>query len=339
MITGIAAKNQTKNIPSRWQRALATAVRDPFELIRLLALEGEGQKISLEAARQFRLLAPHSYVRRMRKGDWHDPLLRQVLPLADEMQVTGGYLADPVGDQAAMVAEGVLHKYQGRVLLVATGACAVHCRYCFRRHFPYADANPARDQWQEALDYIAANPDVSEVLLSGGDPLTLTDERLASLCQRLAAIPHVRRVRFHTRLPVVLPERVDDSLLAWLRALPLQVVMVLHANHAHELQDSEVQAALAGLRAANVLLLNQSVLLRGVNDSVAALAGLSEALVSQHVTPYYLHVLDRVQGAAHFDVPEAEARELVAGLRQCVPGYMVPQLVREVAGEASKIPV
>lgn len=343
MITGIAAKNQTKNSSSLtssvWQRALASAVRDPFELIRLLELAGQGAEVSLEAARQFRLLAPHSYVRRMQKGDWHDPLLRQVLPLSAEMQLTQGFVSDPVGDHEAMVTEGVLHKYQGRVLLVATGACAIHCRYCFRRHFPYSEANPARDHWQDALDYIASHPEITEVLLSGGDPLTLSDERLSSLCERIAAIEHVQRIRFHTRLPIVLPERIDERLLTWLSRLNKQVIMVIHANHAHEFNDAEVQAGLKALCEVGVLLLNQSVLLRGVNDSVPALAALSEALVAAKVIPYYLHILDRVQGAAHFEVPEAEAKALVAALRLQVPGYMVPQLVREVAGEGAKIPL
>jgi EF-P beta-lysylation protein EpmB len=343
MITGIAAKNQTKNTSSltspTWQHALATAVRDPFELIQLLDLQGQEAEISLEAARQFRLLAPHSYVRRMRKGDWQDPLLRQVLPLAAEMQMETGFLIDPVGDTEAMVSEGVLHKYQGRVLLVTTGACAIHCRYCFRRHFPYSEANPARDQWQDALDYIASNSDITEVLLSGGDPLTLSDERLSLLCERIAAIEHVQRIRFHTRLPVVLPERIDERLLTWLNQLNKPVIMVIHANHANEFADAEVQAGLKALREVGVLLLNQSVLLRGVNDSVAALAALSEALVAAQVLPYYLHSLDRVQGAAHFEVPEEEAKALVAALRLVVPGYMVPQLVREVAGEGAKTPL
>lgn len=343
MITGIAAKNQTKNSSSLtssvWQRALASAVRDPFELIRLLELERQGAEVSLDAARQFRLLAPHSYIRRMKIGDWHDPLLRQVLPLSAEMQLTQGFVSDPVGDHAAMVTDGVLHKYQGRVLLVTTGACAIHCRYCFRRHFPYSEANPARDHWQDALDYIASNSDITEVLLSGGDPLTLSDERLSSLCERIAGIEHVQRIRLHTRLPIVLPERIDERLLTWLSQLNKQVIMVIHANHANEFQDAEVQAGLKALREVGVLLLNQSVLLRGVNDSVPALAALSEALVAAKVTPYYLHSLDRVQGAAHFEVPESEAKLLIEQLRLIVPGYMVPQLVREVAGEGAKTPV
>lgn len=342
MITGIVAKNHKNTsslISSPWQTALAAAVRDPFELIHLLELEEQGAEVSLAAARQFRLLAPHSYIRRMKKGDWQDPLLRQVLPLALEMESASGFLSDPVGDAAAMVSDGVLHKYQGRVLLVTTGACAIHCRYCFRRHFPYSAANPARDQWQEALSYIADNTDITEVLLSGGDPLTLSDERLSFLCERIAAIKHVQRIRLHTRLPIVLPERIDERLLTGIRQLNKQVIMVTHANHANEFQDDEVQAGLKALREAGVLLLNQSVLLRGVNDNLPALAALSEALVAANILPYYLHILDRVQGAAHFEVPEAEARDLVKQLRLTVPGYMVPQLVREVAGEGAKTPL
>lgn len=343
MITGIAAKNQTKNSSSLtssiWQPALASAIRDPFELIRLLELEGQGAEVSLEAARQFRLLAPHSYVRRMKKGDWNDPLLRQVLPLSAEMQLTEGFLSDPVGDHEARVADGVLHKYQGRVLLVTTGACAIHCRYCFRRHFPYSEANPARDDWQDALNYIASNSEITEVLLSGGDPLTLSDERLSSLCARIASIEHVQRIRLHTRLPIVLPERIDERLLTWLSQLNKQVIMVIHANHANEFKDAEVQAGLKALREVGVLLLNQSVLLRGVNDTVPALAALSEALVAANVLPYYLHILDRVQGAAHFEVSESEAKILIEKLRLTVSGYMVPQLVREMAGEGAKTPL
>ena len=341
MITGIVAKNHknTSSLTSSpWQAALAAAVRDPFELMRLLELD-QGGGLSLEAARQFRLLVPHSYLNRMQKGDWTDPLLRQVLPLSAEMQLDAGFSADPVGDAQAMVTEGVLHKYQGRVLLVTTGACAIHCRYCFRRHFPYSEANPARAQWQAACDYIASHAEITEVLLSGGDPLTLSDERLSALCERLAAIEHVQRIRFHTRLPIVLPERIDERLLAWLGQLNKQVIMVIHANHANEFADTQVQAGLKALREQGVLLLNQSVLLRGVNDSVHALAALSEALIAARVMPYYLHILDRVQGAAHFEVPEAEAKALVAQLRLTVPGYMLPQLVREVAGEGAKTPL
>lgn len=344
MITGIQVKNQVEiALPGKvalWQRELAGAVRDPQELLRLLDLDavawGNGAG---KAARQFRLLAPHSYLARMRKGDWNDPLLRQVLPLDDELQVVEGFNADPVGDQDAVVADGVLHKYHGRVLLVTTGACAVHCRYCFRRHFPYSDSNPVKGEWEGALAYIRANEDVREVILSGGDPLTLSDERLATLFQQLRDIPHVARVRFHSRLPVVLPSRIDAGFLRVLEQVPQQKVMVIHSNHAQELAAGDVQAALAALHEAGVSLLNQAVLLRGVNDSVQAQVDLNESLFAQRVLPYYLHLLDRVAGAAHFEVPEPEAIRLMDEVRKRLPGFLVPKLVREVAGEKAKMPV
>jgi EF-P beta-lysylation protein EpmB len=320
-----------------WQRELAGAVRDPQVLLRLLDLQGSN--ISLEAAQQFRLLAPHSYISRMKKGDWHDPLLRQVLPLDDELRVAEGFNHDPVGDQHAVVADGVLHKYHGRVLLVTTGACAVHCRYCFRRHFPYSESNPVKAEWEGALAYIRANPDVREVILSGGDPLTLADERLAVLFRQLRDIPHVIRVRFHTRLPVVLPARIDAGFLQVLAETPQQMVMVIHANHAQELAAEDVRQALTALRAAGVTLLNQAVLLRGVNDCVQAQVDLSESLFAQGVLPYYLHLLDRVAGAAHFEVAETEAVRLLESVRKRLPGFLVPKLVREVAGEKAKMPV
>ena len=322
---------------SQWQRELARAIRDPAALMQVLGLQGEG--VSYAAAREFRLLAPHSYVARMRYGDWSDPLLRQVLPLDAELQVVDGFHADPVGDQYAVVADGVLHKYHGRVLLVTTGACAVHCRYCFRRHFPYSAANPVKGEWDSTVQYLRANPDVQEVILSGGDPLTLSDERLGSLFRQLRDMPQITRVRFHSRLPIVLPSRIDASFLQLLAAQAQRIIMVIHANHAQELAADDVQQALAALQQAGVTLLNQAVLLRGVNDSVAAQVALSESLFAARVLPYYLHVLDKVAGAAHFDVPDAEAVALLAAVRERLPGFLVPKLVREIAGEKAKIPI
>lgn len=322
----------------QWQDALRDAVRSPAELLELLGLPRTLLDAYPRAAQSFPLRVPRAYVARMRRHDPDDPLLRQVLPLAAEDDDSAGYGPDPVGDLAALTAPGVLHKYRGRALLVTTGACGVHCRYCFRRHFPYGDANPAVDQWRPALAYIATDTTISEVILSGGDPLSLPDARLAELIEQLAALPHVRRLRLHTRLPIVLPERVDDGLCAWLAATPLQKVVVVHANHANEI-DSATAAALGRLRGCGATLLNQSVLLRGVNDAVASLAELSEALFAAGVLPYYLHLLDKVGGAAHFDVTETEAVRLVAELRARLPGYLVPRLVREIAGEASKRPI
>jgi EF-P beta-lysylation protein EpmB len=322
--------------PPRWQRELASAIRDPAELLACLGLEG-GQ-LRLPTAQDFPLRVPRGFVARMRHGDADDPLLRQVLPLADESQRVPGFGTDPVGDAAAHAACGVLHKYHGRALLVTTGVCAVHCRYCFRRAFPYDEALAARDDWQAALDYLAADASIEEVILSGGDPLVLADHKLAALSARLDAIPHLRRLRIHTRLPIVLPERVCDELLDWLTRTRLATVMVMHANHSNEI-DAGVRTALARLRDAGFTLLNQSVLLRGVNDCVDALAQLSAVLFEAGVLPYYLHMLDRVQGASHFEVEEGAAHALHAALKARLPGYLVPRLVREVAGMPYKQPI
>jgi L-lysine 2,3-aminomutase len=322
--------------PARWQIELRQAIVSLEELCKILELAPE--QVSAGASREFSLRVPRGFVARMRKGNPHDPLLRQVLPLIDEQHITEGFLWDPVADRAAETRPGVLHKYPGRVLLVTTGACALHCRYCFRRHFPYAESNPARDQWQAALDYIEHDASISEVILSGGDPLMLTDLRLADLAQRLAAITHVRRLRVHTRMPIVLPERVEDPLIGWLGGTRLHPVMVVHANHANEI-DQKVISALQYLRAAGVTVLNQSVLLRGVNDSVQVLSDLSEALFAAGVLPYYLHLLDRVQGAAHFEVAPATALHLIDSLRRTLPGYLVPRLVREAPGMPYKLSV
>ena len=325
-------------VPVRWQQALREAVRDPRELLGLLGLDRLVPRLSDEAAGQFPLRVPRGFVARMRHGDPSDPLLRQVLPLDDEMRPMPGFGLDAVGDGAAKTAPGVIQKYRGRALLVATGSCAIHCRYCFRRHFPYAEETAARDGWREAVDLIRQDASIEEVLLSGGDPLSLSNGKLAELTGALADIPHLRRLRIHSRLPIVVPERVDDGLLDWLSTLPWPVTLVVHANHANEF-DGTVDAALGRLRAAGVHLLNQAVLLRGVNDSVDALAALSERGFAAGVLPYYLHQLDRVAGVAHFEVDDAHARALHAGLAARLSGYLVPRLVREIPGDTGKRPL
>jgi EF-P beta-lysylation protein EpmB len=323
--------------PGDWRRAWREAITDPAELLAVLGLPELAQRIARQGL-AFPLRVPRGFVARMRPGDAHDPLLRQVLPLDDEDRPAPGFVADAVGDLAARGARGLLHKYHGRALLVATGSCAVHCRYCFRRHFPYAGEIAPADGWREALGYLRDHPDVTEVILSGGDPLSLATAKLAELTRALRELPQVRRLRLHTRLPVVLPERIDAELLDWLATLPWPVVTVIHANHAREL-DGDVAAALARLRRTGVRLLNQAVLLRGVNDDAATLADLSERLFDLDVQPYYLHQLDRVAGTAHFEVPDARARELLDALRARLPGYLVPTLVRETAGEPGKRPL
>ena len=322
-------------VPVRWQKALREAVRDPRELLDLLGLDRLAPRLSDEAMVQFPLRVPRGFVARMRRGDPSDPLLRQVLPLDDEMRPMPGFGLDAVGDGAAKTAPGVIQKYRGRALLVATGSCAIHCRYCFRRHFPYAEETAARDGWREAVDLIRQDASIEEVLLSGGDPLSLSNGKLAELTGALADIPHLRRLRIHSRLPIVVPERVDDGLMGWLTALPWPVTLVVHPNHANEF-DGTVDAALGRLRAAGVHLLNQAVLLRGVNDSVDALGALSERGFAAGVLPYYLHQLDRVAGVAHFEVDDAHARALHAGLAARLSGYLVPRLVREIPGDTGK---
>jgi len=261
--------------------------------------------------------------------------LRQVLPIDAELRLQPGFDVDAVGDLAARGATGVLHKYEGRALLVATGSCAVHCRYCFRRHFDYATDTAAADRWQAALEYLRKDESIEEVLLSGGDPFSLSTPRLAEFTEALRNIPHVRRLRIHTRLPVVLPERIDAELLDWLRGLRQRVVIVIHANHANEL-DGDVAAALHALHAAGATLLNQSVLLRGVNDDIDAQVALSGVLLECGVLPYYLHQLDRVAGAAHFEVDDARALALHRQMAARLPGYLLPRLVREIVGEPNK---
>ncbi len=319
-----------------WRQAWRDAVRDPSELLGILGLESLAGKLS--DTFEFPLRVPRGFVARMRHGDANDPLLRQVLPMDAEDNIVPGFDLDAVGDGEARRGGGVIHKYRGRALLIATGSCAVHCRYCFRRHYPYAEHTAAAAGWREAVAIIADDPSLHEVILSGGDPLSLADHKLAELTDALRLIPHLRRLRIHTRLPVVLPERVDAGLLAWLTNLPWPVAVVLHANHANEF-DVSVDTAVTGLRATGASVLNQAVLLRGVNDSVNALADLCERGFKAGVLPYYLHQLDRVAGAAHFEVDDARALALHAALAARLPGYLVPRLVREITGAPGKTPM
>ncbi len=331
----IPATPQARQTPS-WQRELASAVTDPFELVALLGLPRALAEQALTAGTDFALRVPRSFVARMRRGDPADPLLRQIMPIADEGRSVPGYSADPLHEAQVSRAPGLLQKYRGRALLVITGACAVHCRYCFRREFPYAAQVGSHGRWGEALAHIAADPSISEVILSGGDPLSLSDARLAALGNELARIPHVETLRIHTRQPIVLPERVDAGLLGWLRSLPWRLVIVVHANHPNEI-DAPVAAALQALRDTGATLLNQSVLLAGVNDDATTLATLSRTLHAAGALPYYLHMPDAVSGTAHFAVTERTATAIVDRLARELPGYLVPRLVREKPGEEAKV--
>jgi L-lysine 2,3-aminomutase len=317
-----------------WQTALSQAVSSVQELLRLVRLDDAGPEICPDA-RGFPLRVPHSFVRRMETGNRNDPLLCQVLPVHEEWDETSGFRQDPLGERGAMPAPGLLHKYSGRALLTLTGACAVHCRYCFRRHYPYGESNPTASHWDDVLDYLARHAEISEIILSGGDPLALPDARLGELARQLAVIPHMRTLRIHSRLPIVLPERVDEQLLAWLGNHPQRTVLVVHCNHPNEI-DEAVTGSMRELKQAGVTLLNQTVLLKGINDEATTLIRLSEALFEAGILPYYLHQLDRVQGSAHFEVNDATARELMDSLHAALPGYLVPRLVREIPGARGK---
>ncbi|MDO6707903.1 EF-P beta-lysylation protein EpmB [Photobacterium sp. 1_MG-2023] len=330
----------TRNVATveqNWLAQLANAISDPLELLRLLEIDPAPWQEGLAARKLFAQRVPRSFVDRMEIGNPHDPLLRQVLPLAEEFEVHEGFSQDPLEEQQNEQ-PGLLHKYRNRVLLIVKGGCAINCRYCFRRHFPYQDNPGGKRQWQQALDYIAAHPELNEVILSGGDPLMAKDSELRWLIEGIAEIPHIKRLRIHTRLPVVIPARITPEFCSLLKHIRLQTILVTHINHANEINDTLSQA-LSPLRDAGVTLLNQGVLLRGVNDSVDALVNLSESLFDAGILPYYLHVLDKVQGAAHFMVSDEEARRLMAGLIAQVSGYLVPKLTREIGGRNSKTPL
>lgn len=320
-----------------WQKELAQAFSAPEQLLAYLELNPAPWQAGFAARRLFPMRVPRPFVDKMVKGDANDPLLRQVLPLSDEFIEVPGFVKDPL-DEHDSALPGLLHKYRSRVLLVVRGGCAINCRYCFRRHFPYSDNSPNQAGWQEALAYIAAHPEINEVILSGGDPLMAKDEHLARLFAELAAIPHLKRLRIHSRLPVVIPARLTDELRLLLSNSRLQTVMVLHINHANEL-DENLSQRLLPWRQGGITLLNQSVLLAGVNDDANTLCALSERLFSAGILPYYLHQLDKVAGAAHFAVDDAKAKALMAELLAELPGFLVPKLVRELGGEANKTPI
>ncbi|MDM7483716.1 MAG: EF-P beta-lysylation protein EpmB [Vibrio metschnikovii] len=331
----ITRKHQS--VEQNWLQQLANGISDPEQLLTQLAIDPSPWQSGFKARALFAQRVPQSFVERMEKGNPHDPLLRQVLPLSDEFIIHPGYSTDPLEEQNNST-PGLLHKYRNRCLLIVKGGCAINCRYCFRRHFPYQDNKGNKLVWQQSLDYIAQHRQLNEVILSGGDPLMAKDHELGWLIEQIAAIPHIKRLRIHSRLPVVIPARITDELVSLCAETRLQVILVTHINHANEI-NAELSQQLARLRAEKVTLLNQSVLLKGVNDSVPAQVALSEALFDAGVLPYYLHVLDKVQGAAHFYVSDEQARAIIAGLIEQVSGYLVPKLTREIGGRPSKTPL
>ncbi len=330
-----------------WQRELAQAVRSGEELLRRLNLDPDDLQIQRmmrtagiqladqDTLRRFPVLVPENFLARMSPRDLYDPLLRQVLPLAEESLSVEGFVSDPVGDLDARRTAGVLQKYAGRVLLIATSACAVHCRYCFRRDYPYSEEPRRLQDWQPALDEIAADSSITEVIFSGGDPLMLNDSRLNLLCSAIDQISHIERIRFHTRLPIVLPSRVTEELLCLFRGLRAQPIMVVHANHGNELVG-DCAEALRRLVRSGIPVLNQAVLLAGVNDNVDTLEALCRRLINLGVMPYYLHQLDRVSGTAHFEADRELGRQLIQDIATRLPGYAVPRFVQEVPGKPGK---
>ena len=317
-----------------WLYELKKSYTRPEDLLSALQLDDSAYADDIKARQLFSMRVPRPFVQQMNIGDPNDPLLRQVLPLVDEFRVEPGFHKDPLDEQSSP-ANGLLHKYHGRVLLILQGGCAVNCRYCFRRHFPYDELTISQRQIDDTLDYIKQNPEVNEVILSGGDPLMAKDERLHKLVRELEALPQLTRLRIHSRLPVVIPSRLTDGLLTSLTQSRLQVVLVIHANHANEISN-DLSAALKKWHNAGIHLLNQSVLLKGVNDSSEALCRLSETLFRANVLPYYLHQLDKVEGASHFEVSDDKAQQLWLDMTQQLPGFLVPKLVREQARKPSK---
>lgn len=321
---------------SSWQVSLQHAIQSIEQLLQVLELSVEQLPYRLRpSAQHFPLKVPYSFVSRMAKGDPFDPLLLQVLPLLEEQTIAPGYSFDPLAEKKANPLPGLLHKYHGRVLLIATGACAVHCRYCFRQHFSYNEHAIGVERWQQIKNYLQNDSSIKEVIFSGGDPLIVTDEKLQHWFSDLETISHIKRIRFHTRVPVVLPNRIDQSFLTMLEKTALPKIMVLHINHPNEV-NQELIEAMASLKKRNVTLLNQSVLLRNINDDVNVLMTLSEKIFEAGVLPYYLHLDDKTQGTQHFSVSEQEAKQLMKQLMQKLPGFLVPKLAREVPELGSK---
>ncbi|MDC4711094.1 EF-P beta-lysylation protein EpmB [Acinetobacter baumannii] len=322
-----------------WQSQLSDLITDPLELLNLLELSTD-QLLSgaILASEKFKLRVPRAFVGKMNAKDPLDPLLLQVLPHHLELEEHPEFVTDPLGEEAANQLPGVLHKYKSRFLLTLTGACAVHCRYCFRRHFPYQENLPKNEDWLNIKNYIESNPDINEVILSGGDPLTLSNRKLALWLERLSSLKQVKILRIHSRVPIVIPNRIDEELISLLKNSRLRIILVVHSNHASELDDFTCSKLLQ-LSQHHITVLNQAVLLKGVNDSAQTLTDLSYRLFEARVMPYYLHVLDKVKGAQHFDLIPSEIDAIYQDVLASLPGYLVPKLVREIAGEKNKTPL
>ena len=325
------------NLQSNWQKELANVVTSPETLVKMLGLAAYFSESDLQARRLFPVRVPLPFIKKMKYGDPNDPLLLQVMPLHKEFLAKAGFNKDPLDEQDS-AQPGLLHKYRSRILLMLKTGCAVNCRYCFRRHFPYQENQLNKRSLLESIDYLKAHPQINEVIFSGGDPLMAKDDAIEWIIDELEKLPQLKRIRIHSRLPVVIPSRITRQLCQRLANSPLKVIFVNHINHANEIDDDFIKA-MAMLKSANVTLLNQSVLLKGVNDTSSVQVALSERLFEADILPYYLHLLDKVEGASHFDIEESQARDIVAGMMDALPGFLIPKLVREIGGKTSKTPI
>ncbi len=324
--------------PETWQEILQSCFTQADQFLSYLKITHQVPDKLAGATKNFPLRVPLPFAQRIEKGNINDPLLLQILPQLAELDHATGFTDDPLNEYTFTPRQGLLHKYHGRVLMITTSSCAIHCRYCFRRHFPYDSHRQSKQQWSSNFDYIREDHTINEVILSGGDPLNCSDEHLQWITGELEKIQHIKRLRIHTRMPTVIPQRIDSGLINWLTQTNLKVVIVLHCNHANEIDD-QVARALAKLSDIKIPLLNQSVLLANINDNSKVLIALSEQLFDCGVQPYYLHVLDKVAGAAHFDLENNTIVQLYKELVENLPGYLVPKLVREIAGAPAKVPV
>ena len=331
----INSANQPISLHSDWKAELSACISSTEQLLSQLGLSCKDLTAAQQAAATFPLKVPQPFVDRMAYGNPSDPLLQQVLPIKAELVESPNYIADPIQESQYNPVPGIVHKYRNRVLMIVSPNCAINCRYCFRRHFPYEQNRQSKKQWITALKYLRDRPEINEVIYSGGDPLAANDHFLSWLTKQIETISHIKRLRIHSRLPVVIPSRVDTQLLDWLSNTRLKPIMVLHINHANEI-DSKVQLMVEKLKHVGINVLNQTVLLKDINDSAAALISLSEKMFDSDIMPYYLHLLDPVQGASHFDIPPEKARQLYREIQAELPGFLLPKLVREIAGETSK---
>jgi len=326
---------RTIDIQPDWKTEFSRCIDSTDELLNYLQLDPQQLSVSQQAGLSFPMRVPWPFVRRMEIGNPNDPLLSQVVPIDAEMQPMPGFSEDPLKESDHNPVPGIVHKYRNRLLLIVSPHCAINCRYCFRRHFPYAENRQSKAQWQKALDYISSSSEVNEVIYSGGDPLAANDKFLSWLTEQIAAIPHIKRLRIHSRLPVVIPSRINPQFFSWASTTRLKPILVLHINHANEI-DQAVENSIAQCIDEGITMLNQTVLLKGINDNVATLSALSEKLFDCGVMPYYLHLLDPVAGASHFDIDLDRAKQIYALLQADLPGFLVPKLVREIAGKNHK---